>query len=133
MSRREFDAATKRAIRERAQGRCECHLMPSDVRGWFPVECEREPAEIDHRIAECLRTEAELAEPLTAEDGAHICAPCHKIKTKLDQAMRKKRNAHTVRRDRPKKPGKQKQKIQSRGFNKAWRKRMDGTVERRNG
>ena len=129
--RREFDTATKREIRERANGVCECHLMPPDIRGWFPVECHNSPSEIDHRKAECLRTEAELAEPLTAEDGAFICGPCHKIKTRSDQAMRKKGNAHRVRRDRPQKPKTVKRAIQSRGFDKRYRKRMDGTVERR--
>lgn len=126
MSRREFDTATKRAIRERAQGRCECHLMPPAIRGWFPVECDREPVDVDHIYPDML--EEDKSEPLTAEEGAHLCKPCHSIKTKLDQADRKKRNAHKVRRDRPKK-----QKIQGRGFSKTWRKKMNGTVERRDG
>lgn len=130
MSRREFSEPVKRAIRERSGGACECYLMPADIRGWFPVECDRTPAEIDHRIAECLRTEAELAEPLTANDGAYLCAPCHKIKTKSDQAMRKKGNAHRVRRDRPQKPKTVKRPLKSRGFDKTFRKRMDGSVVR---
>jgi 5-methylcytosine-specific restriction endonuclease McrA len=132
MTRREFPEAIKRAIRARSGGVCECRLMPADIAHLFPKECDRPAAEIDHRIAECLRTEAELLEPLTAEDGAHLCSPCHKLKTASDQAMRGKRNAHRVRDDPPKRAkASGKPRLQSRGFDKTLRRKMDGTVERR--
>lgn len=127
--RREFSAAVKAKIRERAGGVCECHLMPADIRGWFPQTCDREPVDIDHIYADVL--EDDKSEPLTADDGAHLCKACHQIKSKSDQAMRKKRNAHKVRKDRPKAKKRGTGQIKSAGF-RGWRK-MNGEPKWRDG
>lgn len=133
MSRREFSEPVKRQIRDRADGVCECQRMPSDIRGWFPVDCTNPPLEVDHVYADTL--ESDKSAPLTAEDGAHLCAPCHKLKTKSDQAMRKKRNAHKVRDDRPQKPKTVKRPIRSPGFQTnrdgAFKAKIGGGVEKR--
>lgn len=61
-----------------------------------------------------------------------LCFSDHAQKT-ADDIERIAKADRQGRRSGRQKPGKRKQKIQSRGFNKSWRKRMDGTVERRNG
>lgn len=102
MNRREFREPVKAEIRERSGGVCECHRMPADIAHMFPKHCDRPAVDIDHVFADTLETDKSA--DLTAEDGAHLSSPCHKIKSASDQAMRRKRNAHTVRKDRPK-PG----------------------------
>ena len=138
MTRREFTDPVKAEIRARSGGRCECYRMPADIRHMFPKECANAPSEVDHIYADVLEDEQAKREPLTAEDGAHLCWPCHHlIKCREDAAAKKRRNKHRVRKDRPKsysarKSAGVKQQIQSRGFDKRYLKKMDGTVERRN-
>lgn len=134
-ARREFDAATKREIRERSGGVCECHRMPADIAHMFPKHCDRPAVDIDHVYADTL--ESDKSGDLTDADGAHLCKPCHKIKSASDQAMRRKRNAHTVRKGRPK-PGwfQQGAKIpKGRGFqtnrDSQFKAKIGGGVERR--
>ncbi len=122
--RREFPEPVKRAIRERSGGRCETHLMPADIRHLFPKECVNPACEIDHVYPDVL--EADKSAPLTADDGAHLCWPCHHlIKCREDASARKKRNAHKPRKDRPKSgwfhrgPKIAPKPIKSRGFSKA--------------
>jgi len=103
MNRREFSAPVKREIRARSGGVCECDLMTPDIRGLFPKVCTRPAVDIDHVYADCLEREEDKQGPLTAADGADLCKPCHKIKTASDQGYRRKRNAHAVRKGRPKK------------------------------
>ena len=127
--RREFSDAVKAEIRARSGGRCECYRMTPDIIHMFPKVCDRVACDVDHIFADILELEKDA--PLTADDGAHLSKPCHKIKTASDQAYRRKRNAHRVRKDRPKPswfqtgakiesanrwPAKGSRKLQSRGF-----------------
>jgi hypothetical protein len=76
-------------------------------------------AEYDHWVPVAL---ANTGKPDTA-----LCKYCHAIKTKRDVkaiAKAKRLSGETGKNRR-------KAKIPSRGFDKRWRKRMDGTVERR--
>lgn len=79
--------------------------------------------EFDHSVPVALGNDAK-------PDQA-ICVPCHRAKTKRDVAgIAKARRLHRsfVLGER-----KSKRPIPSRGFSKAWRRRMDGSVERRTG
>jgi len=128
MSRPEdFDTATKRAAADRSQGRCECHRMTADIRGAFPIECDRVAAEFDHIKAIALGGKGTLA------NCAHICTPCHKIKTALDKAAMAKRHRHDVNKDRkPKTRTRAKgQPMPSRGFDKTKTRGFDGIVRDR--
>ena len=113
MTRTEFPAAVKRAAASRSDGRCECHLMPEDIRGRFPADCDRVAAEFDHLLACILGGEA------TLENCAHLCSPCHKIKTATDLSYKAKRARHKPDRERRnKRKANPSAKIQSRGFSK---------------
>ena len=125
MTRREFPEAVKAEIRARSGGRCECYRMPADIRHMFPKECDRPASDVDHIYADTLETEK--AGALTADDGAHLSKPCHKIKTASDQRMRAKRNTHKPRKDRPqsytaRKSGGVKKPIPARGFDTAFKR-----------
>lgn len=76
-------------------------------------------AEFDHWVPVAL---ANTGKPDTA-----LCRPCHRKKTRKDVAAiaKAKRLSGETGKNR------RKAKIPSRGFDKRWRKRMDGTVERR--
>ena len=102
MSRREFLGPVKAEIRARSKGVCENQRMPLHMLDLFPQGCPREPAEIDHIYPDMLETDQAKQAQLTADEGAHLCPVCHKIKTKQDQKARKRRNGHAVRKDRPK-------------------------------
>mgnify|MGYP003124089483 FL=1 len=113
MTRVEFSAAVKREAASRSDGRCECHLMPEDIRGRFPADCDRVAAEFDHLLACILGGEA------TLENCAHLCSPCHRIKTATDVAYKAKRARHKPDRERRnKRKANPSAKIQSRGFSK---------------
>lgn len=62
-----------------------------------------------------------------------LCVPCHREKTRAEATSRAKadrcRNFMETGKGRKRK-GRQ---IQSRGFDPRWRKKLDGTVEARNG
>lgn len=130
MARREFTASVKAEIIKRANGICENRFMPKDILHRFVQPCPNPPTDVDHIYADTLETDK--SGPLTADDGAYLCKMCHLIKTGSDQKMRAKRNKHAVRKDRPK-PGwfQSGQKLQSGGFNKTYRKKMNGSVEKR--
>lgn len=121
MSRREFPDPVKAEIRARSGGRCECYRMPADIRHMFPKDCDRPASEIDHIYADTLETDKSGA--LTADEGADLSAPCHKIKTANDQRMRAKRNTHKPRKDRPKSGwfGRG-QSVKARGFDTAFKR-----------
>lgn len=94
--RSEFPVAIRRYVAVRSGGRCECYLMPPAIRRCFPETCDRKAEEFDHIVPDMAEGEP------TADNCAHLSRSCHLIKTKADQADRKKRNAHLVRKDRPK-------------------------------
>ncbi len=126
MSRTEFSAQVKREAADRSGGRCEAHRMPGDISGLFPAFCERVAAEFDHILADCLGGDNSL------DNCAHLCQPCHKIKTATDQKYRAKRNKHRVdreRRDRKRANPKPKAKIKSRGFSKTHKRTFSGEVK----
>lgn len=125
MSREEFSQAVKRAAARRSQGRCECHLMSEDIRGLFPDQCDRVATEFDHVFADCLGGDAAL------DNCAHLCSPCHKIKTATDQRYRARRNKHRVdreKRDKRRQRQKPKARIRSRGFSKTHTRKFNGEV-----
>ena len=85
---------------------------------------KRGPFDIDHITPLCLGGTNEISN-LRA-----VCRPCHKIKTgtrdiPMARKADKQRKAHVGLKKR------KGRKLQGRGFDKALRKRMDGTVERR--
>lgn len=126
MSRAEdFNTATKRAAAERSQGVCECARMTEDIRGSFPLECDRVAAEFDHIEAIVLGGKG------TLKNCAHLCTPCHKIKTALDKAAMAKRHRHEVRKDRPKPRKQPARMIRNRGFNTQFIRGFDGSVRDR--
>ena len=103
--RREFKKTEKRKMLARSGGVCERAL-------WRPGEvCTRPAKDFDHLKADGLG-----GEPV-AENGAHLCVPCHKEKTHGEDRprMQKADNQRDVfhglmRKSRP---------IQSAGFRKA--------------
>lgn len=130
--REEFDAKSKRDMDARSCGICECDRMPPDIRGMFPIECLNTAKEYDHIFAEGLRDENDRGRKLTAKDGAKLCTPCHKIKTESDKgAMAKRRKFTPDRARRKEKTVKRSPKIQSRGFDKRYKKKLDGKVVKR--
>lgn len=112
-ARREFSALVKREAWKRCNGMCEADRLPEGVAD-FPKLCINVPKELDHIEPDCLGGEP------TLENSAWLCRQCHAEKTKADASARKTRNAHRVRKDRPKtgwfQPGR---KLQSRPFRKA--------------
>ena len=123
MTRRNFTPKTKALIRERSGGVCEVHLVPRCMYPALPEACKRQGAEVDHI------TPAYVDGPPTVENGAFLCGLCHKLKTVTDNKEAKKSNRLQGRTqaDRRAQRG---PTMQSRGFSKEYRKRMDGTVER---
>ena len=100
--------------------------MPGDISGLFPAFCERVAAEFDHILADCLGGDASL------DNCAHLCSPCHKIKTATDQKYRAKRNRHKIdreKRDKKRANPKPKAKIKSRGFSKTHKRTFSGEVK----
>jgi hypothetical protein len=132
MNRREFTEPVKAEIRARANGACENQRMPLYILHMFPEGCPRQPVDIDHIYPDMLESDEAKQEPLTADDGAHLCKVCHSLKTAEDQKARKRRNRHAVRKDRPKsgwfKGG---PKIKTRSFDKTRTRGFDGVVRER--
>lgn len=122
MNRREFTRSQKAAIVHRAM----------NERG--VVCCEKcrfvlgaKPYDIDHRIAEALIVDK--TKPLTIEDGwllGRVC--CHAPKTVLDKGIIAKGSRREARH-----LGIPRSKSRPLDGTKAsgWRKKLDGTVERR--
>lgn len=106
MARSEFSKKTKLAAFERAKGHCEnCGAKILTA------------AEYDHRIPDYLGGSNEL------ENCVCLCPKCHRRKTtEQDRPAIDKSRRITEKRAGVRK---------GRGFNKRWRKKMDGTVERR--
>jgi hypothetical protein len=129
--REEFDAQSKRDMDKRSQGICECDRMPPAIRSAFPIECLNTAKEYDHVYPEGLRREQDRGKKLTADDGAKLCTPCHKIKTALDKADIAKRERFTPRKKTKEKTVTRSRKIQSPGFDKRYKKKMNGEVIRR--
>ena len=84
--RRNFTAKTKGIIRERSGGTCEVHLVPHCMYPALPEACTRIGAEVDHI------TPAYADGGNDVENGALLCALCHKIKTYTDNREAKKSN-----------------------------------------
>jgi 5-methylcytosine-specific restriction endonuclease McrA len=124
MTRRNFTPKTKGLIRERSGGQCEVHLVPRCMYPALPETCKRQGAEVDHI------TPAYVDGPPTVENGAFLCGLCHKLKTVTDNKEAKKSNRLQGRTqaDRRAQRG---PTMQSRGFDRTWKKRMDGTTVRR--
>lgn len=106
MARKEFTATVKKEIILRSKGFCE----------GCGVAIKKRKGQVDHILADGLVV---TKKDLTAEDGKHLCIPCHVMKTgedikKIAKANRnfKKDNGLT----RKKKP------IPSQGFPKAGKK-----------
>lgn len=124
MTRRNFTPKTKGLIRERSGGVCEVHLVPRCMYPALPETCRRQGAEVDHV------TPAYVGGEPTLENGAFLCGLCHKLKTVTDnkEAKRSNRLRGNTQADRRAANG---SRMQSRGFDRNWKKKMDGTVVRR--
>lgn len=112
MARREFPAKVKGIVALRAGGRCEgCGIKLRFGEGHY-----------DHKQADGLGGEP------TVENCQLLCVPCHKVKTDEDvRIMRKADRQRKVAEGRkarkgPPMPGSKASK---------WKRRVDGTVERR--
>jgi hypothetical protein len=123
MGRREFTKPTRREALKRAKGRCEA------VGEWYGLEpgkrCETPLAhgvEFDHVDLDANSRDNSL------ENCAAVCIPCHRHKTaKHDiplaaKTLRQQDKFNGIRRSSRPLPGSKAS---------GWRKRMDGTVERR--
>ncbi|MBL4753591.1 MAG: hypothetical protein JKY52_08385 [Flavobacteriales bacterium] len=124
MSRKEFPISVKREALKRSGGFCEVHLMSADIKDRFPDACDQVAKELDHVRACGLEGGA------TLENAAYLCREHHLEKTRSDQEYMSKNRRFEVNRDRPKKNN-PKQKMKSRPFNKEFKKKFDGTVERK--
>jgi hypothetical protein len=129
MTRRNFTPKTKALIRERSGGVCEVHRIPEEMRRvrytLLPITCKRKAEEVDH--VQCDWAEGDP----TPDNGANLCKPCHAIKTRID----KKESAKAARRrgetGQTKRRAQRGPTMQSRGFDTRYRKKLDGTVTRR--
>lgn len=111
--RRAMTPARRAAVLQRYDGRC--------------ARCEAvQGLEIDHVVP------LELGGPDELHNLQPLCEPHHKAKTRLDVKLiakaRRLRKADERRARKASKPGR---KMQSRGFDKSRRRKMNGTVERR--
>lgn len=110
--RKALPKAVQLEIFDRSRGICEAS------------DCDNAGKEIDHIIPQACGGSNE------PENLQLLCRHHHQKKT-ADDLQRIAKADRQGRRSGRQKEGRRKQKIQSRGFNKSWRKRMDGTVERR--
>jgi hypothetical protein len=94
------------------------------------MTCKRPAEEVDH--VQCDWAEGDP----TPDNGADLCKPCHAIKTRIDKkesakaARRRGETGQQARRSRAKATGKHKP-IAGAGFSKTLRRKMNGTIERR--
>ena len=118
--RKAMTAKRRRAVAERWKWRTPTGAVLALEHGKVVLLATGKVPEIDHTHALSMGgTEAiENLRPMTVDE--------HKVKTRADAKVRAK-----VRRLTGANKPKTKRKIQSRGFDKTLRKRMDGTVERR--
>lgn len=119
MTRKAIPRAIKRAVFERSNMQCEAE------------GCENVGVELEHRIPVALGGEN------TVKNLWLSCRACHRAKTSgedMPRIAKAKRQAgekgQRARRNKAKAAGTHKA-IPSRGFDKRFRKRMDGTVEKR--
>ena len=113
-ARKAIPMDVRRAVRARSGGVCE--------RSW----CDTPARDFDHDIPQAL------GGPDTVENIVHLCGECHHKKTKADVKVIAKADRQGARSGQQARRAKGKTaKIQSPGFNKRYRKKMDGTVERR--
>tara|TARA_B100000678_G_scaffold290996_1_gene305728 strand:- start:1058 stop:1480 length:423 start_codon:yes stop_codon:yes gene_type:complete len=82
--RKPWPANVSREIEERSGGICEAHRIPE--RYGLPKSCTRKAGDKDH-----IRPST-FGGPSTAENGAHLCDPCHDLKTLIDNREAKKSN-----------------------------------------
>jgi 5-methylcytosine-specific restriction endonuclease McrA len=123
--RRNFTAKTKGLIRERSGGQCEVHLVPRCMYPALPEACSRPATDFDH-----ITPDWAGGEP-TVENGAHLCPVDHKIKTVTDNKEAKKSNRLRGEAGQLKRRAQRGPTIKSRGFDRTLKRRMDGTVTRR--
>lgn len=116
--RKPFPAAVLLAVQERSGGTCETE------------NCNRPGVEYDHILPVALGGES------TLHNCRLLCSVHHAIKTVADvKAIAKAdraggRSGQYARRQRAKAEGRH-NGIKSRGFDRTYRKKMDGTVEKR--
>jgi len=98
-----------------------------DEQGWCCFACHqpvsRDQIDVDHR------TPLALGGSDDETNWVALCRPCHKQKTRADvKAIRKADRARRMHQE-----GKSRQRrgrpMHGKGFDRRWRKRMDGTVE----
>jgi 5-methylcytosine-specific restriction endonuclease McrA len=90
VTRKEFPASVKKSVRERSKGTCEVHLIPDEMRRVrypaLPASCNRKAKDIDHIHGAWSDGDT------TIGNAAHLCDPCHAIKTVTDNKEAKKSN-----------------------------------------
>ncbi|MEL6859273.1 MAG: HNH endonuclease signature motif containing protein [Pseudomonadota bacterium] len=122
----DFTPATKRKARERSGGTCEVHRISKELRKvWYsalPLECNRKGEEVDHIIPETNGGSRDLS------NAAYLCKLCHAIKTVVDNKMAKKANRLQGLTGQSKRRAENGSQIQSRGFDKRFKRKMNGQV-----
>jgi hypothetical protein len=118
-ARKAFPAKVRQAIYDRSGGHCEACGVEIAPDNWHA----------DHVIPVAFGGESTLA------NGQALCVECNAAKGRLEAKMALRadkmggRVGQQARRERAKASGKP--RLQSRGFDKTLRRKMDGTVERR--
>jgi hypothetical protein len=124
MKRQEFSSITKRLAWARANGQCEAYLKLFD--GGLEVRCTA-PLDVgnfhyDHIDPDWFSKDNEL------DNCAVICRRCHELKTKKDRRDIAKSKRILDKRIKARKPRGRPIPGSKRS---GWRKKLDGTVERR--
>jgi 5-methylcytosine-specific restriction endonuclease McrA len=115
-ARKAFPAKVRQAIYDRSGGECEACGVEIAPDNWHA----------DHVIPVAFGGESTLA------NGQALCQPCNAAKGRLEakMALRADKMGGRVGQQKRRAEGKT-AKIPPRGFDKRYRKKMDGTVERR--
>lgn len=119
MSGRAFPIAVRRAVAERAKGFCES----------CGVSIDNRPSHFDHVQPWQLEGKSTLANCML------LCAvapdSCHAKKTREDVARIAKAKRQKLHHETGRSRARRGRPLQSRGFDRTLRKRMDGTVTKR--
>ncbi len=110
--RKDFSAHTKKLARERANHVCQ-----------YPG-CDASAHEVDHIVPQGLGGKSSLC------NAQLLCGTHHKQKTAQDVKVMAKADRQGVRSGQQARRKRNGSQIQSRGFDKRYRKKMNGQVER---
>lgn len=122
----DFDTKTRQQARKRSLGYCECGLVCGKT------YIGDGPSHADHIKPIWLwdLTDPEqLKQCKSLANCQIVCVKCHSLKTGKEAGVRAKTDR--IRRKHNGLPQQKKRKLQSKGFDKTMRKRMNGKVERK--